>query len=589
MMEDHHDELGRADTREQGGLRPIPVIIANEVSERIVSASVTANLIIYLTTKYHLGAATSAIIIFVYQAAANFLPVGGAIVSDALLGRYLMVTLTLFSCTIGTSMLFLTSLIPNLTPRDCASPTPLQLLVLCASLGLMALGASGVRPCCLAFAEDQIAHWDDGGGGGARKRRALRALFSWYYVSVGFAQIVAVTILVYFQDQVGWKVGFGISAAVMLCVTLVNLAASPWYVKVKPEKSVWVSLLQVAVVAAKNRNLVLPATRQGVRFHNAPGSRELVPSEKMRFLNKACVLGDHAASANDGGAASTSPWNTCTVEQVENLKSALSVIPMWSAMIMTFLIQSSSFGVLQAATMDRRIGTKGFQLPAGSVSIFEIITFTMWSGCYDRYVVPLLRRATGRRQQVLTLKQRMGTGVFLSVVSMAVASAVETYRIRNAAAARVDGGSPPGAPQAMSVLWLAPQYAIVGLAGAFSSIGQIEFYYAVLPKSMGSFVLALLFLGAGVASVAATLVVKTINVVTGRNGMQPWLSNNLDEGHYNYYYLLLAALGAIDLVYFVVCCYVFDERTLNMSLETAGDAKEMVEFQEASSEHGCGN
>lgn len=73
---------------------------ANEVSERIVSASVGANLIIYLTTKYHLGAASSAIIIFVYIAAANFLPVCGAIVSDALLGRYLMVTLTLFSCTI---------------------------------------------------------------------------------------------------------------------------------------------------------------------------------------------------------------------------------------------------------------------------------------------------------------------------------------------------------------------------------------------------------------------------------------------------------------------------------------------------------
>ena len=73
---------------------------ANEVSERIVSASVGANLIIYLTTKYHLSTASSAIIIFVYIAAANFLPVCGAIVSDALLGRFLMVTLTLFSCTI---------------------------------------------------------------------------------------------------------------------------------------------------------------------------------------------------------------------------------------------------------------------------------------------------------------------------------------------------------------------------------------------------------------------------------------------------------------------------------------------------------
>lgn len=36
----------------------------------------------------------------------------------------------------------------------------------------------------------------------------------------------------------------------------------------------------------------------------------------------------------------------------------------------------------------------------------------------------------------------------------------------------------------MSVLWLAPQCAFAGLIGAFGSIGQIEFYYAVLPKTM---------------------------------------------------------------------------------------------------------
>uniref|UniRef100_A0A0D9XRM3 Major facilitator superfamily (MFS) profile domain-containing protein n=1 Tax=Leersia perrieri TaxID=77586 RepID=A0A0D9XRM3_9ORYZ len=586
-MEGHCDEHRQANARKKGGLRPIPVIIgnvfgftksANEVSERIVSSSVTANLIIYLTTKYHLGAASSAIIIFVYQAAANFLPVCGAIVSDALLGRYLMVTLTLFSCTIGTSMLFLTSLIPKLTPpicaipnQGCASATPLQLFILCACLGFMSLGASGVRPCCLAFAEDQIAHWDD-----THKDRALRSLFSWYYVSVGFAQIVAITILVYFQDQMGWKIGFGVSAAIMLSMTLVNLAASPFYVKVKPEKSIWVSLLQVVVVAVKNRHLVLPETHQNIQFHNASGSRELVPSEKMRFLNKACILGNHATSVSYG-VSNTNSWNICTVEQIENLKSLLSVVPMWSAMVMTFLIQiqNSSFGVLQAATMDRRIGTQKFQLPAGSISIFEIVTFTIWSGCYDRCIVPFLRRITGR-QQVLNLKQRMGIGVFLSILSMVVASTVETYR-RKAAVMEGLQQAANGTLQ-MSVLWLAPQYVIIGLAGALSTIGQIEFYYAVLPKSMGSFVLALLFFASGVASVIATLVVKTVNMTTSRNGMAPWLSNNLNEGHYNYYYFLLAIFGAIDMVYFIVCSYVFDESSQNMSLETGGDAKEMTEF-----------
>ncbi|OEL20114.1 Protein NRT1/ PTR FAMILY 1.2 [Dichanthelium oligosanthes] len=568
-MEGVVEEQQQAHAMEKkAGLRLIPVIIANEVSERIVSASVGANLIIYLTTKYHLGAASSAIIIFVYLAAANFLPVCGAIVSDALLGRYLMVTLTLFSCTIGTTLLCLTSVIPSLTPLDCnlpnqggcASSTPVQIFVLCASLGFMALGASGVRPCCLAFAEDQIAHWDE-----ARKDRALRALFSWYYVSVGFSQIVAITVLVYLQDKMGWKVGFMVSAAIMASVTLVNLAVSPFYVKVKPQKSMWAGLVKVVVVAVNNRHLELPGANHGVQFHSLPGSTQLVPSEKMRFLNKACIVRSRAGSNADEEESVIK--STCTVEQVENLKSALSVMPMWSAMVMSFLLQSSSFGVLQAATMDRRIGTTRFQIPAGSISIFDTMTFTVWSGCYDSHILPLLRRVMGR-QRVLTLKQRMGIGLFLAVASTAVASAVEARR--------------RGVAARMSALWLAPQYVLMGLSGAFGAIAQIEFYYAVLPKSMGSFVLALLYFGAGVANIGGTVIVKLVNVVTGRGGADPWISDDLDRGRYDLYYLLLAVLGAVDFVYFVACAYLFHETTQNTSLEAAvadGEAEEMVELR----------
>ena len=190
-----------------------------------------------------------------------------------------------FTCsTQGTILLCLTSVIPRLTPPECTHPnqgctssTPVQLFVLCASLGFMALGASGVRPCCLAFAEDQIAHWDN-----ARKDRALRGLFSWYYVSVGFSQIVAVTVLVYFQDKMGWIVGFMVPAAIMASATLLNLAVAPFYVKVKPQTGMWAGLLKVAVAAVKNRDLELPEANYGVQFHTLPGSTQLVPSEKMR-------------------------------------------------------------------------------------------------------------------------------------------------------------------------------------------------------------------------------------------------------------------------------------------------------------------
>ncbi|XP_039771914.1 protein NRT1/ PTR FAMILY 1.2-like [Panicum virgatum] len=217
-------------------------------------------------------------------------------------------------------------------------------------------------------------------------------------------------------------------------------------------------------------------------------------------------------------------------------------------MVMTFVLQSSSFGVLQAATMDRHIGTTRFQIPAGSILIIEIMTFRVWSGYYDSYILPLLRGFTGR-QRVLKLKQRMGIGLFLAVVSMAVASAVE--------------------------------YVLMGLADAFGSIAQIEFYYAVLPKSMGSFVLVLLFFGGGVASIMGTVILKFVNVVTGRGGVVPWISDDLNLGRYDCYYLLLAVLGALDLVYFIVCAYVFNETMQNVTLEAGadGEAEETVQFR----------
>jgi len=76
------------------------LISVNEGCERIVNLAVGANIIIYLTKEYHMGSAESAIVVFAYQAATNFLPIFGAIVSDALLGRFLTISLTLFSCMI---------------------------------------------------------------------------------------------------------------------------------------------------------------------------------------------------------------------------------------------------------------------------------------------------------------------------------------------------------------------------------------------------------------------------------------------------------------------------------------------------------
>lgn len=123
---------------------------------------------------------------------------------------------------------------------------------------------------------------------------------------------------------------------------------------------------------------------------------------------------------------------------------------------------------------------------------------------YDRILVPLISKYT-KRPGGLSFKQRIGTGLVLSCLAMAVASEVERRR-RNTAIQEGFENNKHGVVT-MSAWWLVPQHCLTGLAEAFNAIGQIEFYYSQFPKSMSSIAVALLSLGFGMGSLVGSLIV----------------------------------------------------------------------------------
>ena len=142
----------------------------------------------------------------------------------------------------------------------------------------LSIGASGVRPCSLPFGVDQFTHWR-----GARKDRALKVLFRWYYVSMGGSAIISITLIVYLQDKLGWEIGFAISIAIAAFATFLNIVTSPLCIKVEPEKSTWISLVQVIFISIRNRHIELPkAGDSDLHYHNI-GGLAMVPSTKMRY------------------------------------------------------------------------------------------------------------------------------------------------------------------------------------------------------------------------------------------------------------------------------------------------------------------
>jgi hypothetical protein len=79
---------------------------------------------------------------------------------------------------------------------------------------------------------------------------------------------------------------------------------------------------------------------------------------------------------------------------------------------------------------------------------------------YDRILVPFLRRITGKEAGI-TILQRIGVGIFLTIVTMLVSGLVEEKR-RTIALTKPTLGNAPrkGAISSMSALWLIPQLSL---------------------------------------------------------------------------------------------------------------------------------
>ncbi|XP_058074309.1 protein NRT1/ PTR FAMILY 1.2-like isoform X2 [Magnolia sinica] len=452
-------------------------------------------------------------------------------------------------------LLWLSAMLPGTKPpachypsKDCKSATHSQIALLFSAFALMSIGAGGIRPCSLAFGADQLDRPQN-----PNNARVLQSFFNWYYASVGVSIMLSVTVIVYIQDNKGWTVGFGVPTILMFFSSLLFFLGSPFYVKAKAHKSLFTGFAQVITVAVKNRRLDFPPMEVDGWYHHSKGSDLVAPTNKLRFLNKACIIRNPEKDIKADGSAEN-PWNLCTVEQVEDLKSLMKLIPIWSSGIMIAVtINQHSFPVLLAKTMDRHIGPK-FQIPAGSYSVFAILTLTIWVAIYDRIVVPLLARVTGIPRGI-GHKQRMGIGLLISCAATAVAAMVESARRRTAIR---QGFADQGlAVVNMSAMWLVPQHCLTGLAEAFNAIGQIEFYYSELPKTMSSIGIALFSLGMGVGNLCGSLIIGIVNDVTKGGSHDSWVSNNPNKGHFDYYYWVLTILSFINFFYFIFCGWIY--------------------------------
>lgn len=153
----------------------------------------------------------------------------------------------------------LTALISKLHPPHCdkqngacIGPTSWQMAFLLLGFGLLVVGASGIRPCNLAFGADQFNSITEKG------ERELNSFFNWWYFTGTVAMMIALTVVIYVQSDVSWALGFAIPTFLMLFACVLFFMGSRMYVKLEPKGSPLKSVVQVVVAAARKKELKSP-------------------------------------------------------------------------------------------------------------------------------------------------------------------------------------------------------------------------------------------------------------------------------------------------------------------------------------------
>ncbi|KAL3511180.1 hypothetical protein ACH5RR_030581 [Cinchona calisaya] len=535
--------------RKPGGWKAMPFVLGNETFERLANIGLLANFTVFLITKFHMDQVSASNIINIWSGATSFLPLVGAYISDAYVGRFVTIAFASFSALLGMVTLTLIPWLPQLHPppcsaqNECKGPTTSQIGVLALALSFLSIGAAGIRPCSIPFGVDQFDPRTEEG------RKGINSFFNWYYTTFTLVLIIALTLVVYIQSNVSWVLGYGIPTILMVIAIVLFFIGSKMFVHVKPEGSIFSGIAEGFVGAYRKRKLKLPENnRESDEIYYDPPLkaaivRKLSLTNQFRFLNKAAMIRE--GDVNPDGSRSNR-WNLCSIQQIEEVKCLLRIIPVWASGIICFLAmaQQGTFTLSQALKMDRHLGPK-FQIPPGSVSVISLIALGIWLPLYDRIIVPSLRKIT-KIVGGITLLQRIGIGIVFSILSMVVAGLIE--RMRRASAIR-HGGPDGVAP--ISVMWLAPQLILMGFSEAFNIIGQIEFYNKEFPENMSSVANSLFSITMAGANYLSTFLVNVIHNTTGSHGRPDWLTKDINAGRVEYFYFLIAGLGVLNFMYFL--------------------------------------
>ncbi|MDE0838698.1 MAG: POT family MFS transporter [Kiritimatiellae bacterium] len=194
----------------------ISYIIGNETAERFSFYGMKAILVVFMTT-HLMGAdgldpmseSDARIWYHQFNALVYFTPLLGAIIADVFLGKYrTIIYLSLDYC------------LGHLTLAVDSSRMGLMI-----GLGLIGIGAGGIKPCVSAHVGDQF---------GRSNASLLEKVYSWFYFAINLGAFTSMILTPILLDRYGSHVAFAVPGILMLIATIVFWTGRHKFIHVPP-------------------------------------------------------------------------------------------------------------------------------------------------------------------------------------------------------------------------------------------------------------------------------------------------------------------------------------------------------------------
>ncbi|XVF22999.1 hypothetical protein REPUB_Repub12eG0219200 [Reevesia pubescens] len=530
------------------------LLLVNQGLATLAFFGVGVNLVLFLTRVLGQDNAAAANNVSKWTGTVYIFSLLGAFLSDSYWGRYKTCAIFQAIFVVGLVLLSVSSSAFLLKPSGCGdedtpcgSHSAFHLVFFYVAIYLIALGNGGYQPTIATFGADQFDEEDP------KEGHSKIAFFSFFYLSLNLGSLFSNTILGYFEDQGMWTLGFWASAGSALLALVLFLIGTPRYRHFKTKGNPLSRFCQVLVSATRKWKVEMTPGEENLfevdkMESSMNGDRKILHTQGFRFLDRAAIMTPKDYAKQDKTFDGRNPWRLCTVTQVEEIKCILRLLPIWLCTILYSVVftQMASLFVEQGAAMKTTISN--FHIPAAGMSSFDILSVAMFIFIYRRVLDPIVVRIK-TKPKGLTELQRMGIGIVIAILAMVSAGVVELFRLKYA---NKDCPSCENA-SSLSIFWQVPQYMLIGASEVFMYVGQLEFFNGQAPDGLKSFGSALCMTSISLGNYVSSLLVTIVMKISTRDDMPGWIPGNLNRGHLDRFYFLLAALTTADLVVYIIC------------------------------------